>query len=176
MRLRRGWPLLLFVILVVAVPALEIWLLVQAGRQIGLLPLLLILFGEAVLGAWLMKREGSRAWRALQAALGTGRVPGGELADAALVLVGGVLLMLPGFATDLIGLLFLLPMTRPLARRLIAFFVALRIATLAGPLSPLSGLDGGSTVIRGETVDPTAAGSDSPVVIRGEVTGDPSGE
>ena len=54
-------------------------------------------------------------------------MPTGELADAALVLVGGLLLMLPGFVTDLIGLFFLLPLTRPLARKAIAFFVARRL-------------------------------------------------
>lgn len=171
MRLRRGWPMLLFVILVVAVPALEIWLLVQVGQRIGLLPTLLILFGEAVLGAWLMRREGSRAWQSLLGAFSTGRVPGGELADAALVLVGGVLLMLPGFATDVIGFLFLLPITRPLARRILAFFVARRIRHLGGPLASTSGFTGGgATVISGETANPEPS-SRGPVIIRGEVDG-----
>ena len=74
-----------------------------------------------------MRREGSRAWQDLNEAFTSGRVPTGDLADAALVLVGGVLLMLPGFATDLIGFFFLLPWTRPLARKMIAFFVARRV-------------------------------------------------
>ena len=77
-----------------------------------------------------MRHEGRRAWSALNDAFNSGRMPTGELADAALVLVGGVLLMLPGFATDLIGFLFLLPITRPYARRVLAFFVARRISRL----------------------------------------------
>lgn len=161
MRLRRGWPLLIFVVLLIAVPALEIWLLVRVGQAIGLLPTLLILFAEAALGAWLMRREGGRAWKALTEAFSTGRVPSGELADAALILVGGVLLMLPGFATDVIGFLFLLPMTRPVARRIVAFFVARRIGRMTQQMPA-------GTVIRGETVAAPAPGDD-PVVIRGEI-------
>ena len=127
MRLRRGWPMVLFVCLLVAVPIFEVWLLIQVGQQIGLWPTVLILVVEAVLGAWLMRHEGSRAWKALTDAFETGKVPSGELADAALILVGGVLLMLPGFVTDIFGFFFLLPWTRPAARKLIAFFVARRM-------------------------------------------------
>jgi len=166
-KLRSGWPMLLFVVLVIAVPALEIWVLVQVGRQIGLLPTLLILVAEALLGAWLMRREGARAWQALTGAFNTGRVPGGELADAALVLVGGVLLMLPGFITDLVGFLFLLPITRPLARRVVAFFVARRIRSRAAT-APAGYANG--AVIEGETVDPGPSDADGPVVFSGEVT------
>ena len=159
MRLRRGWPMAILVILLVAVPTFEIWVLVQVGQAIGLLPTLVILFAEAVLGAWLMRREGGRAWQALNAAFTTCRVPTGELADAALILVGGVLLMLPGFATDLIGFIFLLPITRPLARKLVAFFLARRIHRMAGTRSAQT------TVIKGETVDP----ANTSVTVRGEV-------
>lgn len=159
MRLRRGWPMVILVVLLIAIPALEVWLLVQVGQAIGLLPTLIILFGEAVLGGWLMRREGGRAWQALNTAFTTGRVPSGELADAALILVGGVLLILPGFATDLIGFLFLLPMTRPLARKLVAFFLGRRIHRMA------ANRPAHATVITGETVDAT----DPPVTVRGEI-------
>ena len=117
MRLRHGWPLVLLVVLLVAVPIFEIWLLIKVGQQLGLLPTVLILIVEAVIGVLLMRHEGSRAWKALNDAFTEGKVPTGELADAALILVGGVLLMLPGFLTDIIGFLFLLRWTRPLARR-----------------------------------------------------------
>jgi UPF0716 protein FxsA len=174
MTLRRGWPLIVLVVLLVAIPTLEIWLLVQVAHQIGFWPTLLILVVEAALGSWLMRREGSRAWQALTTTFSTGKVPSGELANAALILVGGVLLILPGFATDLIGFLFLLPLTRPLARRLLAFFVARRINRLSGALAgDLAGRGGsGATIIRGETVDAPAA-ADEPVVISGEVTDGP---
>ncbi|MZO45290.1 FxsA family protein, partial [Escherichia coli] len=103
---------------------------------------------------------------ALTKAYGTGRLPSGELADAALVLVGGALLMLPGFVTDLFGLLFLLPFTRPLARKAVAFLIARRVASM--------GFDPGRsrpTVIPGETVEPPTGATDDPRVIRGEVEG-----
>ena len=166
MRLRGGLPLAVFLVLVVAVPIFEVWLLIKVGDQIGVWPTVLILVVEAALGGWLMRREGSRAWQALTEAFGTGRVPTGELANAALVLVGGLLLMLPGFATDVIGFLFLLPMTRPLARKLVAFFLARRISRLGlTRVSP----QGRGDVIAGETVDDPAPGS-GPTIISGEIS------
>jgi len=152
--------------LAVAVPILEVWLLIQVGARIGVAPTLLILVAEAVLGGVLMRREGRRAWRALTSTFETGRVPTGELADAALVLVGGVLLMLPGFVTDVIGFLFLLPLTRPLARKLVVFFVARRISRLNLPVTHQPGR---GTVIEGETVEDGGRGP-GPTVISGEVT------
>lgn len=168
--------MLVFVVLIIAIPTFEIWLLVQVAHQIGFWPTLLILVTEAALGGWLMRREGARAWQALTATFSTGRVPSGELADAALILVGGVLLILPGFATDVIGFLFLLPLTRPLARRILAFFIARRITRLGAALPGGYGRpDGpGVTVIRGETVEPTTTTDDEPVVISGEITDGPT--
>ncbi len=150
MRLRGGLPLVLLLVLLVAVPILEVWLLLQVAGQIGTLPTIAILVAEAALGAWLMRREGRRAWTALTSTFATGRVPSGELTDAALVLVGGVLLLLPGFVTDIVGFLFLLPMTRPAARKLVAFFIARRLSRI-GPMAP-PGRTSPGDVIRGETV------------------------
>ena len=165
MRLRRGLPLALFLVLVVAVPIFEVWLLIQVGARIGVWPTVAILVVEAILGGWLMRREGERAWRALTTAFGTGKVPTGELADAALVLVGGLLLMLPGFATDIVGFLFLLPLTRPLARKLVAFFVARRIGRLNGAVVRTPHGD----VIEGETVDDVPPPPHGATVISGEI-------
>ena len=154
MRLRRGWPLALFVVLLVAVPILEVYVLVQVGERIGALPTVAVLVLEAVLGGWLMRREGSRAWKALDGAFRGGRVPTGELADAALVLVGGVLLMLPGFVTDVLGLFFLVPFTRPFARRAVGFFVARRLGRaglVPGAFGPYAAHTTG-TVVEGEVV------------------------
>ncbi len=151
MRLRSGWPLALFVVLLVAIPIFEVYVLVQVGQRIGVLWTVLILVLEAVFGAWLMRREGARAWRALEAAFRGGRVPSGELADAALVLVGGVLLMLPGFVTDVLGLFFLIPFTRPFARKVLAFFVARRLSR-AGLVPGAQGPYAGASVVEGEVV------------------------
>jgi UPF0716 protein FxsA len=170
MRLRHGWPLVLLVVLLVAVPILEIWLLIKVGQQLGLLPTVLILVVEAVIGVLLMRHEGSRAWKALDDAFTEGKVPTGELADAALILVGGVLLMLPGFLTDIVGFLFLLRWTRPIARKIIAFFVARRISRLGIPVMRAR-LDT-ENLIEGETVEQATASqrsSGDPIVISGEI-------
>ncbi len=156
MKLRRGWPLVLLVVLLVGIPLAELWLVIQIGRQIGPWPTVLILAGGALLGGWLVRHEGAKAWTALNQAYRTGRVPTGELADAALILVGGVLLLVPGFLTDVIGFAFLLRWTRPLARKLIAFFVARRMSRLGVPVARAR-MDR-TNLIEGETDEPAAAG------------------
>jgi UPF0716 protein FxsA len=170
MRLRYGWPLVLLAVLLVAIPILEVWLLVKVGQQLGLLPTVLILIAEAIIGALLMRHEGSRAWKALNDAFTQGKVPTGELADAALILVGGILLMLPGFLTDIIGFVFLLRWTRPVARKIIAFFVARRISRLGIPVMRAR-LDT-ENLIHGETVEQPGSNQrrpDSPTIIAGEI-------
>ena len=89
-----------------------------------------------------MRHEGSRAWKALERGLRQRTDARRELADTALVLVGGVLLMLPGFVTDMVGFFFLLPFTRPLARKLLTFLVSRRLSRL--------GVVGGLSVRRTE--------------------------
>jgi UPF0716 protein FxsA len=132
MRRRIPWWVLagLFVVL----PLAELFLLIQLGQVIGPWWTILVLLADAVLGSWLVKREGSRAWRALNEALRSGRAPSRELADAALILVGGTLLVTPGFLSDVLGLFCILPLTRPVARRLLGRVVARRltVATYAG--------------------------------------------
>jgi UPF0716 protein FxsA len=165
----------------VALPFLEVYLIVQVGQLIGIWWTLAILCGEAVLGAFLMRREGGRAWKALNQAFASGKMPAGELADTALILVGGVLLVLPGFVTDVFGLLFLLPFTRPLARKVLAYVVARRMSRLGMPTG-YARRDG--SVIEGETVpdtstrsDPTTGstgGAGGPVVIAGEIEDGPA--
>jgi UPF0716 protein FxsA len=121
---------LLLVLLFVGVPLLEIYVIIQVGEAIGAMPTILLLVAESALGAWLVKREGARAWRALTEAVRSGQLPGRELGDAAVILVGGVLLLTPGFVTDLFGFFFVLPFTRPLARRALATFVSTRVLTI----------------------------------------------
>ncbi len=117
------------------VPVVEIVVIIQVGKLIGGWPTFGLLVLESLFGAWLVRREGTRAWRALSEALRTGRMPSRELADAALVLVGGALLLTPGFVTDVVGLLVVLPVTRPVARRFFEAAVARRLLgawTVAG--------------------------------------------
>ncbi len=128
---------LLLVVLFLVVPVLEIYVIVQVGQLIGALPTVILLLAESLFGAWLVRREGSRAWRTLRSALTSGQLPSRELADAALVLVGGTLLLTPGFVTDVVGFFVVLPLTRPLARRLLAAFVARRATLVVGRIGPL---------------------------------------
>jgi UPF0716 protein FxsA len=119
------WTWLAVALLVL--PILEIYVIIQVGQVIGAVPTIVLLVVESALGAWLVKREGRRAWNALSTAFGTGRLPGRELADAALVLVGGTLLLTPGFVTDVFGFFFVLPFTRPVARRWLGWLAARRV-------------------------------------------------
>lgn len=121
-------PLLLFAAFVV-VPLIELYIIIQVGEGIGVLPTVLILLVVSVGGAWLVRREGARAWQALKGALRSGRLPSREVTDAALVLVGGTLLLTPGFLTDALGLFLVVPLTRPLARRALRWVIARRVTT-----------------------------------------------
>jgi UPF0716 protein FxsA len=115
------------VVLLLVVPTLEIAVIIGVGKVIGGWPTLGLLVAESALGAWLVKREGSRTWSALVGALNSGRMPSRQLADAALVLVGGALLLTPGFLTDVVGFALILPLTRPLARGLLEAVVTRRL-------------------------------------------------
>jgi len=148
-RRRPRWLTITFVLLVV-VPIAEISVIVAVGKAIGGWQTFFLLLVESALGAWLVRREGSKTWQALRVALQTGRMPSRELTDAALVLVGGTLLLTPGFLTDIAGFFFVLPFTRPVARRLMERAVAARL--LRGWGGP-GGADGaGGDSIEGEVL------------------------
>jgi UPF0716 protein FxsA len=119
-------PLLLLVLFVV-VPIVEIWVIVQVGQAIGIVPTLVLLLADAVLGTWLFRREGRRAWVALREAIAAHRVPAKEVADGALVVLGGAFLLTPGFVTDVVGVLCLLPPTRAVLRRALTGLVRARL-------------------------------------------------
>jgi UPF0716 protein FxsA len=151
-----GWLLL---ILFIGVPLIEIYVIIQVGQAIGAWWTILLLVLDSIFGSWLIKHEGGRAWRALREALDSGRMPARELADGALILIGGTLMLAPGFVTDAFGMLMILPVTRPLFRRLLTGVVANRLVVLGptGPIRPGTaqrpGPDPDGPVIRGEVVD-----------------------
>ena len=117
---RRGISGWLLVVAFVVVPLVEIYVIIQVGQVIGAWWTILLLIADSILGSWLVKREGARAWRALRTALNEGRMPAHELADGMLILVGGALILSPGFVLDAIGLLCILPLTRPIGRRILS--------------------------------------------------------
>lgn len=106
----------LFVLLLV-VPVVELWIILQVSQQLGLGVTLVLLVLISVAGAWLLKQQGVQTWRRLRTTLSRGQVPTDEVTDGALILLGGALLMTPGFATDATGLLLLLPSSRAVVKR-----------------------------------------------------------
>ncbi len=161
---RRLGPLVLLAFLIV--PVIEIYVLIQIGQVIGAWWTILLLVLDSIIGAWLIRREGAKAFAALRSALNSGRMPGPELADGALILIGGTLMLTPGFVTDLFAALLILPLTRPLFRALLARAVTARLTVV--PMStPGSGPAQGRGPQNANRPRPT-----DPTVIRGEVIDD----
>jgi UPF0716 protein FxsA len=147
---RRRWTRLALFVAFIGVPLIEIWVLIQVGQVIGPWWTILLLVLDSVLGTWLIRREGRKAWLALRVALESGRMPARELADGALILIGGTLMLTPGFVTDAVGILLILPFSRPFARRLLTQVVTRR---LVPGHTTRPGRGPGGPVVRGEVVD-----------------------
>jgi len=112
---------------VVLVPILELYILIATGRTLGAGGILLLLLTTAFLGVWLMRSQGFLAWQRIQNALAEGIMPGNEMVEGLLILGGGLLLLFPGFLTDLCGLLMILPWTRVWFREMIKKWLKKRI-------------------------------------------------
>jgi len=142
-------------VLFIAVPIVELYVIIQVGGAIGVLPTLALLVVDSFLGAALARSQSRVAWERFNRALAEGRVPGREVFDGAMIIVGGTLLLTPGFLTDIVGLALLIPPTRALVRRLLARSVTKR----AGVAWRVSGFGSGRTTDdrwRGPRTDPFA--------------------
>jgi len=106
----------LLVLLLVVVPVAEFSALIWVAQQIGVLPMLVLLFAVSIFGAALAKRVGLEVWRRFRATLAAGDIPSGEVFDGALVLIAAAILLVPGFITDFIGLLLLVPFVRSMVK------------------------------------------------------------
>lgn len=124
---------LLLVLVFIVVPIAELYVIIQVGGLIGVGPTLLLLLLDAVLGSWLLKHEGRSAWRRFNQALAERRLPAKEVADGFLVVLGGVLLIAPGFITDVFGVFLLVPPTRAVARRVLRRWTVGRVAVVGFP-------------------------------------------
>jgi UPF0716 protein FxsA len=177
---RLGW----IVAGAVALAVLEVVVLILVGQAIGALWTLLLILVTSALGLFLLRREGVRAWRLFREDLSSGRPPGNTATEGLLVLIGGILLVVPGFITDLVGAVLLLPPTRRLVRAILlrrfgdrlspdvanSLFGPRRVRARAGQpqpaayspqdATPLRARAGGgsvpvdSTPIEGEIIDP----------------------
>jgi len=165
---RRRTAIIWLFLAFLAMPLIELYVIIKVGQQIGVLPTIALLLLDSVIGTWLIRREGAKAWRALSERIQTGRLPHNELADGALVVLGGALMLSPGFVTDIFGILLVLPLTRPLFRRLVVSYAGSRATTYAtgftasrahGPTHATGGTPGGpgvppgGDVVQGEVID-----------------------
>lgn len=152
--MRKRIPWWVLALLFIVVPVAEIYLLIQIGQAIGAWWTVLLLIADGFLGSFLVKREGGRAWQALQDALRESRMPARELADGALILIGGTLLLTPGFITDFVGLFCIVPVTRPLARRALTRVITRRLVVASGGTPRTRQRpEPDESVVRGEVVD-----------------------
>src|SRR3954452_13302699 len=98
--------------LFVFIPIAELYVIFKVGDLIGILPTLALLVADSLLGSWLMRSQGRAVWNRFQETMQAGRVPHREVIDGVLVIFGGAFLITPGFLTDILGILLLLPPTR----------------------------------------------------------------
>src|SRR5215212_5601036 len=124
----------LLVLLFIVVPIAELYVIIQVGEAIGALPTIAILIADSIIGSMLMRAQGRSAWRRFNVALAEGRIPHREVLDGALVIFGGALLLTPGFLTDILGIVLLLPPTRAVVRRvLVRRFAGRMMASMTPP-------------------------------------------
>lgn len=123
----------LLVALFIVVPIVELWAIIEIGSLIGVWPTIALLLADALLGSLLLRHQGRGAWRRFNEAIAQRRFPGREAADGLLIAVGGTLLLTPGFLTDIVGLILLIPPTRAIVRRLMRGYAMRRFVIVGAP-------------------------------------------
>jgi UPF0716 protein FxsA len=117
---------LLLALIFIVVPLVEIYVIIQVGQAIGALWTILLLVVDSIVGARLLRWQGGRAWINFQEAIAAGRIPHREILDGVLIILGGAFLLTPGFVSDAIGLVLLIPPSRAVVRRLVTGALARR--------------------------------------------------
>jgi UPF0716 protein FxsA len=120
--------LLLLILLFIVVPLAELYVILQVGEAIGAVWTILLLAADSLLGSLLLRSQGRTVWRRFNSALAEGRMPHREVIDGVLIVFGGAFLITPGFLTDIVGLLLLIPPTRALIRRVAVRRLGKRVA------------------------------------------------
>jgi UPF0716 protein FxsA len=140
--------LLPLVLLFIVVPIAELAVVIQVGQQIGVLWTVALLVVDSIIGSLLMRSQGRTAWRRFNETLAAGKVPAREVLDGSLVVFGGLLLLTPGFITDFLGVLLLIPPTRAVVRAVLARRLTDRmVASMTAPRPR------GDDVVEGTAVD-----------------------
>jgi UPF0716 protein FxsA len=124
-------PLLALLALFIVVPLAELYVILKVGDAIGAIWTILLLAADSVLGSILLRTQGRSVWRRFNTALADGKMPHREVIDGVLVVFGGAFLITPGFITDVVGILLLVPPTRAVIRRLLVSRLGRRIAVNA---------------------------------------------
>lgn len=109
----------LLVLLLIVAPLVELYVIIQVANVIGGWETVALLLIEGIIGAWLLRHQSLSTLEKINAALSEHRVPGKELLDGLLIIVAGALMLAPGFISDFIGYLFLIPLTRAPVRGLL---------------------------------------------------------
>ena len=113
-------PLWALALLFLIVPLAELYLILKVSDTIGIWWTIALLVADSLLGSWLLRSQGRAVWRRFNEILAQGRVPHREVIDGVLIIFGGAFLITPGFLTDIVGLVLLLPPTRAIVRRMLA--------------------------------------------------------
>jgi UPF0716 protein FxsA len=119
---------LFLVLIFIVLPIAELYVIIKVGEAIGVLPTIALLIADSFLGAALLRSQGRAAWRRFNDALASGRVPAREVFDGTMIILGGAFLLTPGFITDIIGLVLLIPPTRALFRGMVTRMARRRAA------------------------------------------------
>lgn len=120
-------------LLVLIIPFLEIYLLLAVGGIIGALPTIFLVVFTAVLGAWLLRQQGFATFQRFQASLAAGTIPAYEMIEGPIILVGGALLLTPGFITDVLGFACLIPQLR---RKIAQYVIENHLVQAGGHFHP----------------------------------------
>jgi UPF0716 protein FxsA len=124
-------PLLALLALFILVPLAELYVILKVGDAIGAVWTIALLAADSVLGSLLLRAQGRSVWRRFNVAVAEGKMPHREVIDGVLVIFGGAFLITPGFITDVVGLLLLVPPTRAVVRRLLVTRLGRRIVVSA---------------------------------------------
>ena len=116
------------VVLLIVVPALEIWTIITIGKTIGGWQTFALIVLTGLLGTYLAKREAEKVWRDARVMMAAGQVPGRPVLDGLCVFAGGLLLLTPGFLTDVAGFLLLFPLTRLAFRQVMERLIRKKLA------------------------------------------------
>ena len=135
-------PLLALILIFVAVPLLELYVIIQVvGPAIGAPLTIALLAADSLAGAWLMKSQGRIVWQRFNDTLRAGAIPHREIVDGVLVIFGGAFLITPGFITDILGFILLIPPTRALVRRVVQRSLQRRAVFTVSRQQPPPGYD-----------------------------------